>query len=64
MRRTFMKDNNVMLKRDWVYDSDDDYGEDLGADVEVEDYDEELTDDENAKPKQKTEEELLMESIK
>ena len=61
-----MKDNNVMFKRDWAYESDDDFGEDLGQDAEEEDYDEELSDgdEEGGKPRQKTEEELLMESMK
>ena len=65
MRRTFMKDNNVMFKRDWHYESDDDFGEDLGQDAEQEDFDEEFSDEEEGgKPRQKTEEELLMEQMK
>ena len=30
MKRTFLVDGNYMEKRDWVYESDDDLGEDLG----------------------------------
>ena len=31
-----------MVKRDWAYESDDDEGEDLGANVDDEDYEEEM----------------------
>ena len=70
MKRTFIVDGNFMTKRDWLYESDDDMGEDLGQDVVNEDYEEELDDgveggDANKKPL--TEEEKLikeMEKIK
>ena len=31
-----------MVKRDWAYESDDDEGEDLGTNVDEDDYEEEL----------------------
>ena len=30
MRRSFLVDHNREAKRDWIYDSDDESGEDLG----------------------------------
>ena len=33
MRRNFMVDQNKLWKRDWIYESDDDEGEDLGQAV-------------------------------
>ena len=59
-----MMDTNKMYKRDWEYESDDDFGEDLGSGIVDEDYEEQLSDDENGPVKPKTEEELMMESIK
>ena len=59
MKRTFVTDGNKLIKRDWVYESDDDFGEDLGQDVEEEDYDEDM-DDEDGEKKPLTEEEKLM----
>ena len=53
-----MFDGNRLIKRDWLYESDDDEGEDLGSDVIDEDYEDEL---EEGEQRQKTEEELLME---
>ena len=69
MKRTFIVDGNFMTKRDWLYESDDDMGEDLGQDVVNEDYEEELDDgaDGDANKKPLTEEEKLikeMEKIK
>ena len=59
MKRTFVTDGNKLIKRDWIYESDDDFGEDLGQDVEEEDYDEDM-DDEDGEKKPLTEEEKLM----
>ena len=62
MRRSFLVDNNKLVKRDWEYESSDDEGEDLGQDIVVDDdFDDEL--DEDAPPRQKTEQELLMEKM-
>ena len=44
MKRTFMVDSNFLTKRDWEYESDDDEGEDLGAEIVNEDYEDELED--------------------
>ena len=49
-----------MVKRDWIYESDDDFGEDLGQDVVDEDYEEELSGDEDGDAKPMTEEERMM----
>ena len=40
-----------MVKRDWAYESDDDEGEDLGANADDDDYEEELGDDGEPAPK-------------
>ena len=61
MRRSFLVDQNKLVKRDWEYESDDDEGEDLGQNVVVEEEYDEL--DEDAPPRQKTEQELLMEKM-
>lgn len=61
LRRSFLVDQNKILRREWQYESSDDEGEDLGAavlDEEEEAYD---SDDEDAPKRQKTEEELLLE---
>ena len=50
-----------MAKRDWQYESDEDEGEDLGTAVIDEEEFDEL--DEDAAPRQKTEQELLMEEM-
>ena len=60
MKRTFITDGNKMVKRDWIYESDDDFGEDLGQDVVDEDYEEELSGDEDGDAKPMTEEERMM----
>ena len=44
VRRTALTDQNKLLKTEWVYESSDDEGEDLGQDVRNEDYEEELED--------------------
>ena len=36
-RRTYLNDQNRYTKEDWVYESDEDVGEDIGA-IEEEDY--------------------------
>ena len=55
-----MVDQNKSLRRDWMYDSSDDEGEDLGQDVVDEDYEDELSDGEEGEKKPMTEEERLM----
>ena len=60
VKRTFITDGNTMVKRDWIYESDDDYGEDLGQDVVDEDYEDELYDDEGGDKKLMTKDERLM----
>ena len=60
LKRTFIVDGNFMRKRDYIYESDEDYGEDLGQDVVDEDYEEEFSDEEQAEKKPMTEEEKMM----
>ena len=61
MKRTFVTDGNKLVKRDWEYESDDDFGEDLGQDVVIDDYEDDMdSDDEGAEKKPLTEEEKLM----
>ena len=42
IKRTYLTDANKMVKRDWMYESDDDEGEDLGSNAGDDDYDEVL----------------------
>ena len=62
MRRQLFVDSNKTYKRDIMYESDEDEGEDLGQNVEFDQDDEFDSDDEDAPKKVKTEEELLMEA--
>ena len=49
VRRTALTDQNKLVKSEWIYESSDDEGEDLGQDVVDEDYEEELEDGEGGK---------------
>ena len=60
MKRTFITDGNKLVKRDWEYESDDDFGEDLGQDVVIDEYEEDDDSDEEGEKKPLTEEEKLM----
>ena len=39
VRRTIIKDRNVLVKQRYEYESDDDFGEDLEGDLGVDDLD-------------------------
>ena len=66
MKRQFLVDQNILFKRNLEYESDDDFGEDLGQDIQMAYEDDDFTDseDEEGGPvKQKTEEELMLEEM-
>lgn len=63
-RRTWLVDKNKLARRDWMYESSDDEGENLGSAIVIDEddgYDD--GDDDDGPKKPKTEEELMREEL-